>query len=908
MMSKLKIFIVFFILLSIVTNAQQNTVTRKCEEISTQVDEGKLSILSGKKKLYSIQMDALQHQKVAEASAVVLYLAVLDDLEGKKEKGLSSLLKEVQIIHKFNNGLAKDTLLLMFYAQIATYHKRLGQLDSAEVYYKKAIQLASQVKKLPLHYVVLSFSNYANLKQQEGDTEEAMILLKKAITYFENNASYVGQDFVFTNLATLLIQKGDLQEAKLYIRKAIPYTENGINKGEKYLKLVDISLKTNELSEAKEMLALADKTFRGAGYVKAGAVFPWFEQRLQLAYGTYYGRTNNTAAAQKAFELVLAQNQRFYKNLKGSYAADAYLGLAALALPQEAANYCQLAAEASYKTNIEAVPKLENILSPRTFVAALAQRATYETPQKAALTYEQAMQAASQIRRSFSMPSSKFFYTERVYALYENALRAMGNQAPDKTFRFMEYSKAAVLSDVLLEQRIKLTNVSPNLLNEERQLKQQLSKLQTKEPKPEEKSKIENEIRDLQIKSGFLVQKIEKSSPAYFRLKYRTDTPKAAAIQAKLDNKTAIVSYLLTNRELFISVVTKDNIVAHVVPIDTSFHLNLAKFNRLLYSNPGLESYKGSGLSQVLYKQLILPIEPLISTKKQLIFVRDGQLNYLPFEVLEKSKGNYLLHNYYIAYNYSASLWLDNQSVKSKKNTSLLSVAPYANNSILQNPYRDRSLGALPFSENEVDKIGGDIYKNNAATKQKFMEKYRSHGLIHFATHAQIDDQDPAKSFIAFYPDSSGYKLFTEELYNLSLENTQLVVLSACEAGRGSLQKGEGLMSLARGFAYAGCPAVITTLWKAHDKSTAFLAERLHVYLKKGYTKDKALQLAKKDFLTSDIGQEFDHPYYWANFILIGDTSALYAPTPVYMYAILVAAILLLLVVGFLWYKNKRTT
>ena len=111
----------------------------------------------------------------------------------------------------------------------------------------------------------------------------------------------------------------------------------------------------------------------------------------------------------------------------------------------------------------------------------------------------------------------------------------------------------------------------------------------------------------------------------------------------------------------------------------------------------------------------------------------------------------------------------------------------------------------------------------------------------------------------------------TEDLYNLDLRKSQLVVLSACKTGYGQLQKGEGVISLARAFAYSGCPSVMTTLWNAHDEASAFLSERLYEHLKAGLPKDEALQKAKLDFLNSDIRSRYQHPHYWANLILIGD-------------------------------------
>jgi CHAT domain-containing protein len=96
--------------------------------------------------------------------------------------------------------------------------------------------------------------------------------------------------------------------------------------------------------------------------------------------------------------------------------------------------------------------------------------------------------------------------------------------------------------------------------------------------------------------------------------------------------------------------------------------------------------------------------------------------------------------------------------------------------------------------------------------------------------------------------------------------------LSASETGTGKLVKGEGLMSLSRAFAYAGCPNIITSLWKAEDKTTAFITRRLHHYLEKGFPKDKALQQAKLDMLRSDdTDPRYKTPNYWAHLVFIGN-------------------------------------
>jgi CHAT domain-containing protein len=140
--------------------------------------------------------------------------------------------------------------------------------------------------------------------------------------------------------------------------------------------------------------------------------------------------------------------------------------------------------------------------------------------------------------------------------------------------------------------------------------------------------------------------------------------------------------------------------------------------------------------------------------------------------------------------------------------------------------------------------------------------------------------------------------LYAGEIYDLQLDSTQLVILSACETGAGQLVRGEGLMSLSRAFAYAGCPNIITSLWKAEDKATAFIAKRLHYYLQKNYSNDEALRQAKLDFLKSkEVEPRFKTPNYWAHFIFIGNYQH-ERSTSYFLW--IVGVIILLVVVGFI--------
>ena len=111
-------------------------------------------------------------------------------------------------------------------------------------------------------------------------------------------------------------------------------------------------------------------------------------------------------------------------------------------------------------------------------------------------------------------------------------------------------------------------------------------------------------------------------------------------------------------------------------------------------------------------------------------------------------------------------------------------------------------------------------------------------------------------------------------------------------------------MSLSRAFTYAGCPSVITSLWKAEDNATAYLTQKLYYYLQKGYAKDEALQKAKLDYLNDDtIAPNFKTPNFWAHLILVGDASAVSNKRMNYWY--IIAGLILLIIIFFAIKKGR---
>ena len=168
-----------------------------------------------------------------------------------------------------------------------------------------------------------------------------------------------------------------------------------------------------------------------------------------------------------------------------------------------------------------------------------------------------------------------------------------------------------------------------------------------------------------------------------------------------------------------------------------------------------------------------------------------------------------------------------------------------------------------------------------------------------------MKDDYPLHSMLAFtnmdeaQDSTEDNRLYAYEIYNLKL-NAQMAVLSACNTGVGKMQKGEGMMSLARGFIYAGCPSIIMTLWQVADQSSSKLMAYFYKYLKKGKSKPEAMRLAKIDYLkTAD--DITSNPYFWSGFVVLGDSSPVYKKSGVaYWISIII------LFIGVLLYLQYR--
>ena len=325
--------------------------------------------------------------------------------------------------------------------------------------------------------------------------------------------------------------------------------------------------------------------------------------------------------------------------------------------------------------------------------------------------------------------------------------------------------------------------------------------------------------------------------------------------------------------------------------------------NTLICDFDAIEMFGGNAsyLFETLLKE---PLGEFPDVIDRLVLVPDHLLNYIPFEILLTSSFlkemhhynmPYLIRKYSISSANSATLYALQQQTKQIHTEQLFAgyapkfkadYAPKQDTCEIQLLAMSNREGysELKGARKEVNKIaaalGGDSIIGNAAVKAHFKANAANYRILLLSTHGLVNSETPHFSQLLFAPgtssdDKTDDVLTALELYNMNL-NAELVVLSACNTGYGKQYPGEGVFSFSRAFFAAGVPSTVMTLWSVNDQSTSELMISFFDYLKKGMSKDRALQLAKLDYLTNNKNDKPGlHPYYWSGVLVCGNTNSL---------------------------------
>ncbi|PID93284.1 MAG: hypothetical protein CSA95_08515 [Bacteroidetes bacterium] len=394
-----------------------------------------------------------------------------------------------------------------------------------------------------------------------------------------------------------------------------------------------------------------------------------------------------------------------------------------------------------------------------------------------------------------------------------------------------------------------------------------------------EREKIENQLHKLY--------------PEFSRLNKRLNVITPQKIQQNLRRGEVLLEYGLRDSTVYTFCISRKSILMQSNHIDHTYldSLRMAINAKDPSQNHNLKEFQQFiRASSYLYDILIRPFEKEIAGKS-IIIIPDGKLGYIPFEALitnkpslekmDYRKAHYLIKDHGISYAYSSTILLENDRQPQKgKKRAVLAYAPRYQNF----RHKDSTLNHLspiPGTSKEVETIckiyGGKAIIGDDATEDSFKSISQDYQIIHLAMHTLINPQQPSFSKLVFAPPHTDAQedgvLFTDELFHLSLK-ADMAVLSACQTGDGTIHEGEGILSLARGFFYAGISSVVMTLWPVDDGSSPVIMEAFYRYLRKGYTKEQALQRAKLDLLKHN-DPVSSHPKYWAGYVTIGNQAPL---------------------------------
>ncbi len=475
-------------------------------------------------------------------------------------------------------------------------------------------------------------------------------------------------------------------------------------------------------------------------------------------------------------------------------------------------------------------------------------------------------------------------YADGVRIAHTMALNAWKKKPyRDLAFYFAEKSKSAVLQDAISDSNAKsFAGIPDELLEEEKYLKalaafcnQQLAQ----KPTPEE----EQSLRDILFKVNrdyeAFVKNLEVKFPEYYNLKFNSTAPSITQIRAKLDSRTAVLSYFIDekNNRLYTFVITRNKyqIIDNETPADFD-KLITGLRNSLFYNEINVYRSTAETISRAI-------IPPLPGSVDRLIVIPTGRMGVIPFEALftKSAKGvndynhlPYLLNKYSVSYEFSAGMILQKNSTSGAASTppSILLCAPVEFEATT-------NLNRLPGTEEEVTEISrlftSQNLKNEILLKENADEdKIKSAGIkdyryLHFATHGIVDESNPELSriFLSRGENEDG-NLFSGEIYNLEL-NADLVALSACETGLGKISKGEGVIGLSRALVYAGARSIIVSFWNVADASTSQLMSEFYANLLTENNDDfaAALRAAKLKMVRE---KNYAAPYYWAPFVILG--------------------------------------
>ncbi|AEE50887.1 CHAT domain-containing protein [Haliscomenobacter hydrossis] len=776
------------------------------------------------------------------------------------------------------------------YKPLIAHYTRLGENEKARVLYERAFKEASPESLAGL------YNNLGLTYWNEGRNQEALGYFAKGL-----------------QLGSL----EDMQKGLLWLSEARSQFELGENV--KAALLLKKSLKTLEAIPEKEADVL---DYLAGAYALQGV--------MQREAGAYAPAEAALARALQLVRKVYGIQHREYGKINVEYA---YLFLKK-GHPEQAIRYFDAALQAvipGFKPKIPTdLPNAKQLYEENTIYEALAGKADalaqlYQQNQRlnyltsAFSCHQLAQQVELSLRHTLQFESSKLsllaYSRKRMEAALAIAFELYQKNQDPKTIRaawtMVEQNKAAVLLEAVQENRLKQAmDRGDTLLLKEVRLKKQIAWFDGAALNANDAILAQNYQRQAnQTRDDLAELKIQlaKKYPAYARYKQQLSELDLEKIRQRLlqKNGSLALEYFAGEAQTYLFSMPAQGQLKWV-KIGSSARLStqVRKMREWIQDKTGGDLQAYQQFSQQLF-ELLLPDGSIPVQTRSVVLIPDAWLSTLPFETLVEGKKTatrwsqvpYWCHKITIQYGYSLGVLLSQQDLQPPQRSRLLAIAPEFTKA-------ERGLAPLSKSKAEVQQIKGIAKKaffNTEATWQHFAKKAPHYSILHLATHASADSVRNAAG-VEFYE----RRAFLSDIYALPL-HADLICLSACQSGLGEWRDGEGVMSLARAFAYAGSKGLVATLWSVNEASSSVLFQSFYTHLRQGMSKAAALNQAKQDYLNNPAIPTFQKtPYYWAALTYVGEDSVVRMENHTAMIWIWGGIGVLALGLGLYFYQKKK--
>ncbi len=497
--------------------------------------------------------------------------------------------------------------------------------------------------------------------------------------------------------------------------------------------------------------------------------------------------------------------------------------------------------------------------------------------------FRRAVETVEQMRGGIAADEFKATFLRDKIEIYEDAIASCLDEESDErleeAFRLVESSKSRALADLL--SRYLRSSQSEPVEGEQSEIRARLLKLieelnwySSRAGLEDDKGNQRNatvaerhrrEVRRCERQIAQLFSRLETEDSAFAEMQLMKAASSVDLRSALEEGETAI-EYFITGDEVSAFLATREGVrlargiaskreVEHLL---AALRFQIEKFN---FGSDYVESFFGQLKRATddylarLQKHLFTPLEHLVESE-QIVVIPHGALHYVPFHAL-RDDGGYMIDRFEISYAPSAAVLKLCRAVRHQSDSfdSIMVALGVTHRDTPNIVDEIRELGSL-FPDS-VTLIGEEATRDNLF---RYAPQAR---FLHLASHGYFRRDNPMFSFLKLADSPLNFY----SLLDLRLR-AEMVTLSACHTGVNMVFPGDELHGLMRGFLYAGAPSLVASLWAVSDSSTAELMSEMYRRIGEGESKRKALRMAQLQ-----IKDDYGHPYYWAPFVLMGNTA-----------------------------------